>query len=69
MLKIDNKRAYVQAYLEQCTYKLKKKKTVSFIDSEIIDEDITETEYKKELNNEKIIITIIKEYNIVEFIT
>ena len=39
VLKIDNKRAYPQAYLEQCKYKLKKKKTVSFIDSEIIDED------------------------------
>ena len=27
------------------------------------DKDITEKEYKKELNNEKIIITIIKDYN------
>ena len=39
VLKTDNKRAYPQAHLEQCNYKLKKKKTVSFIDSEIIDED------------------------------
>ena len=39
VLKTDNKRAYPQAHLEQCKYKLKKKKTVSFIDSEIIDED------------------------------
>ena len=39
VLKIDSKRAYPQAYLEQCKYKLKKRKTVSFIDSEIIDED------------------------------
>ena len=38
VLKID-KRAYPQAYLEQCTYKLKKRKPVNFIDSEIIDED------------------------------
>ena len=38
VLKIDNKRAYPQAYLEQCKYKLKKRKAVNFID-EIIDED------------------------------
>ena len=38
VLKID-KRAYPQAYLEQCKYKLKKRKPVNFIDSEIIDED------------------------------
>ena len=33
------KRAYPQAYLEQCKYKLKKRKHVNFIDFEIIDED------------------------------
>ena len=38
VLKIDNKRAYPQAYLEQCKYKLKKRKIVNYID-EIIDED------------------------------
>ena len=38
VLKID-KRAYPQAYLEQCKYKLKKRKTVNYIDDEIIDED------------------------------
>ena len=38
-LKIDNKRAYPQAYLEQCKYKLKKRKIVNYIDDEIIDED------------------------------
>ena len=38
VLKID-KKAYLQAYLEECKYKLKKKKPVSFIDSEIIDDD------------------------------
>ena len=39
VLKIDNKRAYPQAYLEQCKYKLKKRKTVNYIDDEIVDED------------------------------
>ena len=38
ILKID-KRVYPQAYLEQCKYKLKKRKHVNFIDDEIIDED------------------------------
>ena len=38
VLKID-KKAYPQAYLEECKYKLKKRKLVSFIDSEIIDND------------------------------
>ena len=38
VLKIE-KRAYPQAYLEQCKYKLKKRKHVNFIDFEIIDED------------------------------
>ena len=33
------KRAYPQAYLEQCKYKLKKRKHVNFIDFEIIDKD------------------------------
>ena len=38
VLKIDNKRAYPQAYLEQCKYKLKKRKIVNYIDDEIIDD-------------------------------
>ena len=38
VLKID-KRAYPQAYLEQCKYKLKKRRPVNFIDFEIIDDD------------------------------
>ena len=38
VLKTD-KKAYPQAYLEECKYKLKKRKVVSFIDSEIIDDD------------------------------
>ena len=38
VLKID-KRAYPQAYLEHCKYKLKKIKIVNYIDDKIIDED------------------------------
>ena len=38
VLKID-KRAYPQAYFEQCQYKLKKIKIVNYIDDKIIDED------------------------------
>ena len=38
VLKI-HKKAYPQAYLEECKYKLKKRKLVIFIDSEIIDDD------------------------------
>ena len=36
VLKIDNKIAYSQAYLEQCKYKLKKRKTVNFIDMKLL---------------------------------
>ena len=39
VLRVDNKRAYPQAYLEQCKYKLKKRRAINFIDEEIIDED------------------------------
>ena len=39
VLKIDNKIAYPQAYLEHCKYKLKKRKIVNYIDDEIIDDD------------------------------
>ena len=39
VLKSDHKRAYPQAYLEQCKYKLKKKMIVNYIDDEIINED------------------------------
>ena len=38
VLKIDRK-TYPQAYLEQCKYKLKKRRPISFINFEIIDED------------------------------
>ena len=40
VLKTDNKRIYPQAYLEQCKYKLKKRRVVNFIDDEIIDEEL-----------------------------
>ena len=39
VLKIENKRAYPQAYLEQCKYKLRKRKALNCINDEIIDED------------------------------
>ena len=38
VLKIE-KRAYPQAYLEQCKYKLRKRRAINFIDDEIVDED------------------------------
>ena len=49
VLKTDNKRAYPQAYLEQCKYKLRKRKIVNFIDDEIIDED---SENDSDINDE-----------------
>ena len=52
VLKID-KRVYPQAYLEQCKYKLKKRKHVNFIDDEIIDEDSdSDIDDKISINNE-----------------
>ena len=44
VLKIDHKRAYPQAYLEQCKYKLKKRKIVNYIDDEIIDDSDSDTD-------------------------
>ena len=35
---------YPQAYLEECKYKLKKRKIVSFIDSEIIDDSDSDSD-------------------------
>ena len=60
VLKIENKRAYPQAYLEQCKYKLKKSNIVNFIDYEIIDEEdnykfidgIIFTEERQKINDE-----------------
>ena len=34
-----NLQAYLQAYLEECKYKLRKRKIVNYTDDEIIDED------------------------------
>ena len=54
VLKIDNKRAYPQAYLEQCKYKLKKRKITNFIDDEIIDEELfSENDNYKEVSTKK----------------
>ena len=47
VLKINNKRAYPQAYLEQFKYKLKKRRAVNFIDDEIIDEDSENDSYEE----------------------
>ena len=49
VLKID-KKAYPQAYLEECKYKLNKRKLVSFIDSEIIDDSDSDDGY--DIDNE-----------------
>ena len=49
MLKID-KKVYPQAYLEECKYKLKKRKLVSFIDSKIIDDSDSDDGY--DIDNE-----------------
>ena len=50
VLKID-KRAYPQAYLEQCKYKLKKRKIVNYIDDEIIDED-SDSDYNDNVDSD-----------------
>ena len=42
VLKIDNKRAYPQAYLEQCKYKQRKERVVNFIDDKIVDDDVSD---------------------------
>ena len=43
---------YPQAYLEQCKYKLKKRKLVSFTDSEIIDDDSDSDSDGYDIDNE-----------------
>ena len=50
VLKIDE-RAYPRAYLEQCEYKLKKRKIVNYIDDEIIDED-SESDYNDTVDSD-----------------
>ena len=57
VLKIDNERAYPQAYLEQCKYKLKERKIVNYIDDEIIDED---SDSERIIMEDKIILLILK---------
>ena len=57
VLRIDNKRAYPQAYLEQCKYKLRKRKIVNFIDDEIFDEDSENISYDSDNKNENDFIT------------
>ena len=51
VLKID-KKAFPQAYLKQCKYKLKKRKPVSFIDDEIIDDDSDDDSYASDNKND-----------------
>ena len=50
VLKIDNKRAYPQAYLQQCKYKFRKRKIVNFFDEEIVDDEyeVIDDEISKE---------------------
>ena len=43
---------YPQAYLEECKYKLSKRKLVSFIDSEIIDDDSDDDGYDSDNEND-----------------
>ena len=50
VLKID-KKAYPQAYLEQCKYKLVLL-VLSFIDSEIIDDDSDDDSYASDNEND-----------------
>ena len=51
VLKTD-KKVYSQAYLEECKYKLKKRKPVSFIDSKIIDDDDSDDDNGYDRDNE-----------------
>ena len=51
VLKTD-KKVYPQAYLEECKYKLKKRKIVSFINSEIIDDDSDNDDDGYDIDNE-----------------
>ena len=50
VLKID-KKVFPQAYLEQCKYKLKNRKPVNFIDTEIIDDDDEDDGYDGDNEN------------------
>ena len=52
VLKIDNKRAYPQAYLEQCNYKLRKRRVLNFIDDEIIDDSDSDIDSAVDSHND-----------------
>ena len=54
--KID-KKVFPQAYLEQCKYKLKKRRAVNFIDLEIIDDDDENDSYDSDNKDENNFIT------------
>ena len=49
VLKIENKIAYSEAYLEQCKYKLRKRRVINFIDDEIIDDEIIDEDSYEEI--------------------
>ena len=54
------KKAYPQAYLEECKCKLKKRKRVSFFDSEIIDDgDIPIKDINSILNINKKVCSLV----------
>ena len=50
VLKVD-KKVFPQAHLEQCKYKLKKRRPVNFIDIEIIDDDHEDDGYDSDNEN------------------
>ena len=50
VLKVD-KKVFPQAYLEQCKYKLKKRRPVNFIDIKIIDDDDEDDGYDSDNEN------------------
>ena len=52
-----NKKVFPQAYLEQCKYKLKKRRAVNFIDLEIIDDDDENDSYDSDNKDENNFIT------------
>ena len=50
VLKVD-KKVFPQAYLEQCKYKIQKRRPVSFTDIEIIDDDDEDDGYDSDNEN------------------
>ena len=51
VLKID-KKSNPQAYLEQCKYKLKKRRAINYFDIEIIDDDSDNDSYDNDNEND-----------------